>query len=337
MKTVVVMAVRNGARYLEDALESIIKQSLCPDQIIIGDDNSTDASMDIILRYCKRFEFISVMERSSKDTLGVVGNFSHLAEAAVRSGADIVLFADQDDVWSEEKMETTIEAMNCRDVSASLPVLFHSDLRVVDSNLEVISQSYFSYTGLPNPRISPDYKLYVQNNVTGCTAACSAELLKVALPFPPEAVMHDWWLSLVCENVGIVEFTDRALVDYRQHGENVLGASKPVAQTFLILRLYRLIVNAPVLIRHFLSCHEQAIALRSRLDLHAITPSINLSRWLNLLNKSFVGRLREGGMYANNPDCPYEGTLVRIVVGLTPPLAKFVSFWRKVQASISYD
>ena len=330
MKAVVIMAVRNGELYLEEALESIINQSICPDQVIIGDDNSTDASMDIIFRYCLRFDFISLVERSSQETLGVVSNFSRLAEVAVRQGADIILFADQDDVWSEKKLEVTLQAFSCFDVSELPPVLFHSDLRVVDRNLEVISESYFSYTRLPDPRTAPHYRLYAQNNVTGCAAACTPNLLKVALPFPSEAVMHDWWLALVCESIGTFKFTDRALVDYRQHSTNVLGAREAVERLPLVVALFRLMKNMPALLRHFVDCHEQLVALCSRLKLHGIKPSDNLLQWCTIVDKSFVGRAMEGGIYANNPNCPYERMLIGIIVGITPLSVQCVRFWRKL-------
>jgi hypothetical protein len=49
-------------------------------------------------------------------------------------------------------------------------------------------------------------------------------LLHKALPVPADAVMHDWWLSLVASCFGQLLFIDKSLVEYRQHDSNTLGA-----------------------------------------------------------------------------------------------------------------
>ena len=67
-------------------------------------------------------------------------------------------------------------------------------------------------------------RLLVSNTVTGCTALCNEALLRRALPIPPAAVMHDWWLALVAGAFGRLSFIDAPLLQYRQHGANTIGA-----------------------------------------------------------------------------------------------------------------
>ncbi|MGC8766187.1 MAG: hypothetical protein ACP5QP_00590 [Brevinematia bacterium] len=46
----------------------------------------------------------------------------------------------------------------------------------------------------------------------------------LSLPFPPNAIMHDNWLSLVVSALGKIEYIDIPTALYRQHGKNVSGA-----------------------------------------------------------------------------------------------------------------
>jgi hypothetical protein len=66
-------------------------------------------------------------------------------------------------------------------------------------------------------------------------------LLETGLPVPPEAIMHDWWLSMVASALGSRRYLDQALIDYRQHASNAIGAKaqdKPVAFRTIFHRLF---------------------------------------------------------------------------------------------------
>jgi hypothetical protein len=49
-------------------------------------------------------------------------------------------------------------------------------------------------------------------------------LLELALPVPPQAIMHDWWLALHAAYFGRLRATPERWVRYRQHGANAIGA-----------------------------------------------------------------------------------------------------------------
>lgn len=74
--------------------------------------------------------------------------------------------------------------------------------------------------------------LIVQNVPYGNTMLVNRALIDLALPIPTDAVMHDHWLSLVASAFGKIGFVDKALLYYRQHENNVYGASSYSRPTF---------------------------------------------------------------------------------------------------------
>ncbi|MBU2099450.1 MAG: hypothetical protein KKD00_11860, partial [Gammaproteobacteria bacterium] len=167
--------------------------------------------------------------------------FSALMQSALLYHGDkksvYVALADQDDTWHLDKLQRCLAVMLQAEASApDTPVLVHSDLHVVDASGGEIAPSFIRYQGLDPTRTWFAAQL-ISNTVTGCTSLMNMALLKKALPVPAQAVMHDWWLSLVASAFGCLVFVPAALVEYRQHGRNTLGArehkaASPGWQTF---------------------------------------------------------------------------------------------------------
>jgi hypothetical protein len=67
----------------------------------------------------------------------------------------------------------------------------------------------------------------VQNFVTGCASIFNRSLKNIAVPIPEAALVHDWWLALVAAGLGRIGRLSEATVLYRQHGRNLIGASRP--------------------------------------------------------------------------------------------------------------
>jgi len=105
----------------------------------------------------------------------------------------------------------------------------HSDLEVVDENLRTLHPSFMRRIRLSPVVPRPLNTLLVQNFVTGCTILVNRSLLDHALPLPPEAVLHDWWLAVCAAAMGELIYVPQALVKYRQHAGNRVGATGPIA------------------------------------------------------------------------------------------------------------
>lgn len=218
----ILIAIYNGAPFVAEQLDSILAQTYPHIRLLIRDDGSSDDSVQIVESYVKRHPSKVFLLPGGK-RLGVRGNFSQLMGD---STASYIMFADQDDVWTPEKVEKTFYKMKRLEsqFSTATPLLVHTDLTVVDQQLRQLSPSFWKYANIRPLNTDSLNRLLVQPAVTGCTVMINRALLKHAWPIPADCVMHDAWLTLVAAVFGKVEALPLSTVLYRQHQANALGA-----------------------------------------------------------------------------------------------------------------
>lgn len=108
MKISVVMATYNGAEYIVEQLDSIYEQTCTVDEIVICDDKSTDDTVDKIEKYMLEHKEIEVRLYQNEMNLGFAGNFNKALNLAE---GDYIFFADQDDIWMNNKIQIMIDVM----------------------------------------------------------------------------------------------------------------------------------------------------------------------------------------------------------------------------------
>jgi len=223
----ILLPVFNGEHYLAEQLDSIFSQSHDNILLVCRDDGSADRSVAILKQYLTVHSENMLLLEDAEGNLGASGSFSLLMQWALKYMQSCpqrvyVALADQDDIWHANKLTCALQVMTAADAGL-VPVLLHSDLNVVDKHGQLMSPSLMAYQGLDPARTGFPSQL-VSNTVTGCTVLMNQALLHKALPVPADAVMHDWWLSLVASCFGQLLFIDKSLVEYRQHDSNTLGA-----------------------------------------------------------------------------------------------------------------
>ncbi|HYZ50349.1 MAG TPA: glycosyltransferase [Nitrososphaeraceae archaeon] len=124
MKISAVITLYNLEKYIDDAIQSVLRQTRQPDEIIVVDDCSTDGSANIVGKYRDRIIYI----RQEKNIGALKNSLSGLKAAT----GDIVAFLDGDDVWMPEKLEK-IEKEFLQDEEV---VLVSHDFIQVDENLQ---------------------------------------------------------------------------------------------------------------------------------------------------------------------------------------------------------
>lgn len=113
MKISVAVATYNGEKYVGELLESILRQTLPVDEVIIGDDRSSDNTEKIVREFIRVHSLEQTWEFSVNDSnLGFAANFRKIVD---RCTGDLVFFCDQDDIWISDRVEKMVAAMqaNC--------------------------------------------------------------------------------------------------------------------------------------------------------------------------------------------------------------------------------
>ncbi len=226
------LAVFDGEKYLKEQIDSILNQTVKNIKIIIRDDGSRDSSPQIIDDYCNKYPQI-ISKLDGAPTGSAKQNFAELLK---NCNSDYIMFCDQDDVWLPEKIEKTLEAMKKAEHGGKMPVLVHTDLKVVDQSLNVISPSFFKFQKLIQDDITLP-KLLVQNYVTGCTVMINRALQEKCGLIPKGCIMHDWWLALVAILFGELVCISEPTMLYRQHSDNQVGAKASYGIAFIKRKL----------------------------------------------------------------------------------------------------
>lgn len=224
----IVIASYNGAKYIKEQLLSIINDSKFEHikNIFISDDHSSDETESEVANFdCDKISFF-VNE-------GLSGPANNFINALKHTTSDYIFFCDQDDVWFNSRIGKYIELLS--ELNPKYPGLIYSDLLVVDSKLNVISDSFYKHENIPYDWGRSLNHLLLQNCAPGCTMLINKVAKdKLIESFNFSSLMHDWWIFLYASLYNNTIFLDQATLKYRQHENNTLGASR----TFNLFELF---------------------------------------------------------------------------------------------------
>lgn len=220
----ILMATYNGEKYIAEQIDSILNQNYEDWKLYIRDDGSNDKTLEIIKKYIYNYPEKIILIEDSKKNLGVKLNFTELMKY---SESDYCMFCDQDDVWLKDKITLTLNNMIDMEskYGKDTPILVHTDLKVVDTKLNILNESFWNFINI-NPTRNNLNQLLVENTVTGCTAMINKSLRILSSDIPNECVMHDWWLAIIASTMGKICVVNDATILYRQHLNNQIGARR---------------------------------------------------------------------------------------------------------------
>ncbi len=208
-KVQVLLSTYNGEKYLQEQIESILKQEDVEISLLIRDDGSCDKTIEIIENLKRKNSNISYYPG---DNLGPARSFMDLINKS--GNFDYYAFSDQDDVWKPKKLISAINKLK----QSNKPSLYMSSLEIVDENLNFIETKQvdgnFCFEGE-----------MIKNFATGCTQVFNKTLMEIIKSYTPNyIIMHDSWITRVCYAIGgNVIIDNNSNILYRQHQGNVLG------------------------------------------------------------------------------------------------------------------
>lgn len=217
----ILMATYNGEKYLKEQIDSLLNQTFTDFTLYIQDDVSTDGTWGILTNYQQKYPDKIKIVQNEINSGSAKNNFLNLM-TTIKD--DYLMLCDQDDVWLPDKIKITMAKMKEMEQNyPNKPIVVHTDLKVVDRNLNVIHPSYKTAANRNyNKNTYPH--IVTLNNVSGCTSLYNRSLADLLSKKPDYTVMHDWWLQLVAASFGKVGHVNEPTILYRQHEDNSSGA-----------------------------------------------------------------------------------------------------------------
>ena len=220
MKISVCMATYNGEKFVREQLECIWQQTCKPTEVIICDDDSTDGTREIIRDFIAEKNLEDAWKLiHNRERKGYPGNFYYCMGLAT---GDVVYLADQDDIWSSEKierMQAVLERQDAIKVLACKMELVDAEGKDIKT---LIKPNYSKETGMVK-NISLEQVLY-KNEWSGMVLAYRNQWYrqkKETIDNPK--IPHDLSLCICGALEHGMHQVDCVLAWHRRHENNAAG------------------------------------------------------------------------------------------------------------------
>lgn len=219
----IAMCTYNGERYVLEQLVSIARQDRLPDELIIVDDGSKDATIRLIRQFAESVPFIvNVLENPQN-----LGSTKSFERALLACTGDIIVFADQDDIWREDRLsKTEVYFRQTPQMNAVFSDAEIIDEQSVPQGRRIWDEVQFTPEGRARWQQGEAYQmLYFSYVVTGATLAIRRSIVPMITPFPTNVpvLIHDAWIALITALHDTIGFIDECLISYRQHTQQQVG------------------------------------------------------------------------------------------------------------------
>ncbi|WP_128330144.1 glycosyltransferase [Apibacter sp. HY039] len=220
MRVSVAICTYNGENYLREQLDSILSQTVQPDEVVICDDGSTDQTLSIIEEFQSRYpSIINIFQNLTN--LKVIKNFE---KAINLCNGDIIFLSDQDDIWFPYKIETVLNHFQKK---PQCKAFFH-DLKLMkeDSELQqtiwdvLLFKNVFNNISLNSKFV--EYLLKYNNVVTGAALAFKKEVKNDILPLD-SGLIHDYQIAIKLAIKNSISAIPETLGYYRLHKGQQIG------------------------------------------------------------------------------------------------------------------
>ena len=222
MKIQILLSSYNGEKYIRDQIESLLLQTQKGVQILVRDDGSTDQTCRILDEYAEK----GLLSWYGGSNLGPGCSFWKLLQDC--DEADYYAFCDQDDIWDTDKLETAVGMLN--DKTTEIPALYFCDVRVVNRNLETLSDHMIRHAVADYPHS------LIKNIAPGCTYVFNHAARKIICRLDANRFgigLYDWTVYQIVSCFGYILFDHNSHMNYRQHDNNTIGAIIDVRKEYL--------------------------------------------------------------------------------------------------------
>jgi glycosyltransferase involved in cell wall biosynthesis len=229
-KVLILLATYNGADFLQQQLDSIRAQTHEQWELLASDDGSTDETRELLARFAASVpQSVVVLEGPKK---GFWRNFVSLVRSEA-ADADLYAFCDQDDIWFHDKLARAVAWFETQaDVA---PALYFSRTELIGSDGATRGYS-------PEFVRPPTFQNALVQNIGGGNTMVfnrRARLFLRATPQGARIVSHDWWAYQLVTGVGgTAHYDPKPSLQYRQHGQNLVGGNRGFKSRLLRIQAF---------------------------------------------------------------------------------------------------
>lgn len=210
-KVSVLCTTYNHEKYIRDTLEGFCSQRTTFDvEFLIGDDQSTDDTSEIIRRYAREDSRIVPIIRERN--IGAGNNF---AELVTRAQGEYVAICEGDDYWTDSaKLQKQADFL---DENPECSIVFHPVVVVHEGNdiENFLSPEEFHY--------AQDAHAIVRGNFIQTTSVMYRWRFLGGMPsnYNAQVVPADWFLHMLHAEFGKTGFVPDAMAVYRKHASGM--------------------------------------------------------------------------------------------------------------------
>lgn len=208
-RVTVLLTCYNHVAFVEEAYQSVLRQTIDDWEIIAIDDGSTDGTREWLSRHATR---ATVIENESN-----LGTYGSLNRALQYANGEFVAVLNDDDVWAPEKLERQLLLADAHPEVG----LVHTDGWFIDKEGERIAGSPL---GFEFPRTKTGnvlLALMYQNKIIASAALVRRQCFEQLGAFNVEYFgSGDWEMWLRIAEAFEVGYVDEPLTFYRVHGGN---------------------------------------------------------------------------------------------------------------------
>ncbi len=203
----IVTPVRNGIKYLETSIQSVLKQSYPHIEHIFVDGGSTDGTLEMLAsyqaRYPERIRFISEPDKGVGDAIN---------KGFGMAKGEILGWIDSDDAYEPDAIQTVVEFFRANPEA----YFVFGNRNTIDESGEVIGKF-----------VAKDFNLEEAINdtyyVTFCSTFYKREVIERVGPFNALGNDLDFWIRV--EKVFPMHRIEKSLSNWRIHKDSVSGSS----------------------------------------------------------------------------------------------------------------
>lgn len=218
----VVLCTYNGASKIKRQLDSLINQTMQPDEVLIFDDASKDATVEKVQGYISRNALKGWKITVRPENLGWRRNF---LEALKEADGDYLFLCDQDDVWHPDKIEIMVRTLDKHpetDLLLGRYRIIYEGKKNIRSNL----MYYHTAALLWRPRkyaVIDAKRKWQYIMYPGCTFCLRGSFAKRALGFMDPELEHDSQLLNFAVADKKAAIINEVLTDYYRGASNASG------------------------------------------------------------------------------------------------------------------